>query len=161
MFNQSVKEKMMSKTKRSIEQFLENANERNLKVRGNAEELWLVIDGIRLDHRFNMAQTPLMVRFIEGSNDPTILIPEEVSLKPDADISGTFIEPSDCIKGWSSVFPGLFLDVDGEIIELIFSIAGAIGNLSLYNLVSPESIETANSNEIIAEFDNKNETDNN
>ena len=150
----------MSNTKRSIEQFFANADERNLKVRGSAEELWFVVDGIKLDHRFNMAQTPLMIRFPEGSNDPVILIPEEVSLKPDADILCSFIESSDCIKGWNSIFPGLFLDVDGEVIELLFSIAGVLGNLLLYNLVSPENIETANNNEIIAEIINENETDN-
>lgn len=140
----------MSKTKQSIEQFLVNAQERNLNVKGNAEELWFVVDGIKLDSRFNVPETPVMVRFKENSNDPIILIPEEVSIRPDAAISDKFIESSDYLAGWRSVFSNLFLDVDGEIIELIFSISGVLANLSLYNLVSTESIEMANDNEVIA-----------
>ncbi len=151
----------MSKTKRSIEQFLANAQERNLNVKGNAEELWFVVDGIKLDPRFNLPETPVMVRFKENSNDPVILIPEEVLIRPDAAISDKFIESSDHVEGWRSVFSNLFLDVDGEIIELLFSISGVLANLSLYNLVSPESIEMANGNEVIAEFIDANESDNN
>ncbi len=147
----------MSKTKRSIEQFLVNSQERNLNVKGNAEELWFVVDGIKLDSRFNVPETPVMVRFKENSNDPIILIPEEVSIRPDAAISDKFIESSDYLAGWRSVFSNLFLDVDGEIIELIFSISGVLANLSLYNLVSTESIEMANDNEVIAEFTDINE----
>jgi hypothetical protein len=147
----------MSKTKQSIEQFLVNAQERNLKVRGNAEELWFVIDGIKLDPRFNVPEAPVMVRFKENSNDPIILIPEEVSIRPDAAISDKFIDSSDHIEGWHTVFSNLFLDVDGEIIELLFSISGVLANLSLYNLVSIESIEMANDNEAIAESTDVNE----
>lgn len=146
----------MSKTKQSIEQFLVNAQERNLNVKGNAEEQWFVIDGIKLDPRFNVPETPVMVRFKENSNDPIILVPEEVSIRPDATISDKFIEPSGHIEGWRSVFPNLFLDVDGEIIELLFSISGVLANLSLYNLISPKSIEVANDNEIIAELSGDN-----
>jgi hypothetical protein len=147
----------MSKTKQSIEQFLVNAQERNLKVRGNAEELWFAIDGIKLDPRFNVPETPVMIRFEENSNDPIILIPEEVSIRPDAAISDKFIESSGHIVGWHSVFPDLFLDIDGEIIELVFSVSGVLANLSLYNLVSPESIEMENDKEVI----DANESDNN
>ena len=150
----------MLKTKRSIEQFLVNAQERNLNVKGNAEELWFVVDGIKLDPRFNERETPVMVRFKENSNDPVILIPEEVSIKPDAAISDKFIESCD-VEGWRSVFPNLFLDVDGEIIELLFSISGVLANLSLYNLVSPESIKIQNDKEIITEFVEANEADDN
>jgi len=82
----------MSKTKQSIEQFLVNAQERNLKVRGNSEELWFIVDGIKLDSRFNVPETPVMVRFKENSNDPIILIPEEVSIRPDAAIFDKFID---------------------------------------------------------------------
>ena len=150
----------MSKIKRTIEQFLINAKERNLNVKGNAEELWFVVDAIKLDSRFNVPETPVMIRFKEDSNDPIILIPKEVSIRPDAGISDSFIKSCD-IEGWHSVFPDLFLDVDGEIIELIFSISGVLANLSLYNLVSPENIEMAKGKEVIAEFVDANESDNN
>ncbi|MCK5175131.1 MAG: hypothetical protein KAR47_17180, partial [Planctomycetes bacterium] len=126
----------MSKTKQSIEQFLVNAQKRNLKVRGNTEDLWFAVDGIKLDSRFNVPETSVMIRFKENSNDPIILIPEEVSIRPDTAISDKFIESSSHIEGWHSVFSNLFLDVDGEIIELLFSISGVLANLSLYNLVS-------------------------
>lgn len=149
----------MSKIKQSIEQFLVNAQERNLKVRGNAEELWLAVDGIKLDSRFNVTETPVMIRFKENSNDPVILIPKEVLIRPDATISDEFINQSDEIEDWNSIFSGLFLDVDDEITELIFSISGVLANLSLYNLVSPESIENVNSKEIIAEFSGENESE--
>lgn len=150
----------MSKIKQSIEQFLVNAQERNLKVRGNAEDLWFAIDGIKLDPRFNVPETPVMIRFKENSNDPIILIPEEVSIRPDTAISDKFIGSPDSIEGWHSVFSNLFLDVDGEIIELLFGVSGVLANLSLYNLVSPESIEITNTKEIIAEFTDV-ESDNN
>ena len=151
----------MSKIKQSIEQFLVNAQKRNLKVRGNSEELWFAVAGIKLDSRFNVPETPVMIRFKDNSNDPIILIPKEVSIRPAAAISDKFIDPSDHIEGWRSVFSNLFLDVDGEIIELLFSISGVLANLSLYNLVSTESIEMANDNEVIAKFTNANESDNN
>ena len=151
----------MSKTKQSIEQFLVNAQDRNLNVKGNAEELWFVIDGIKLDSRFNVPETTVMIRFKENSNDPIILIPEEVSIRPDAAISDKFIDSSDDMEGWNSVFSGLFLDVDGEIIELLFSISGVLANLSLYNLVSIENIEIANDEEVIAESINTDESSNN
>ncbi len=151
----------MSKIKRTIEQFLVNAQERDLNVKGNAEELWFVINGIKLDSRFNVPETPVMIRFKENSNDPVILIPEDVSIRPDAAISDKFIDPSGHIEGWHSVFPDLFLDVDGEIIELLFSVSGLLANLSLYNLVSPESIEMIKGDEVAAEFIDANESDNN
>ncbi len=151
----------MSKTKQSIEQFLVNAQERNLKVRGNAEELWFAVDGIKLDSRFNVPETPVMIRFKENSNDPIILIPKEVSIRPDADISDKFIDSSGDMEGWHSVFSGLFLDVDGEIIELLFSISGVLANLSLYNLVSIENIEMKDDEEVIAESIDTDKPDNN
>jgi len=151
----------MSKTKQSIEDFLVNAQERNLKVRGNADELWFAVDGIKLDSRFNVPETPVMIRFKENSNNPIILLPKEVSIRLDAAISDEFLGPSGEIEGWNNVFPNLFLDVDGEITELLFSISGVLANLSLYNLVSPESIENVNSKEIIAEVIGDNESENN
>lgn len=151
----------MSKTKQSIEQFLVNAQERDLNVRGNAEELWFAVDGIKLDSKFNVPKTPVMIRFKEDSNDPIILIPEEVSIRPDAAISDKFIESSDHVAGWHSVFPDLFLDIDGEIIELVFSVSGVLANLSLYNLVSPESIDVIKGDEVATEFVDANESDNN
>ena len=102
-----------------------------------------------------------MIRFKENSNDPIILLPKEVSIRPDTAISDKFINSSDDMEGWNTVFSGLFLDVDGEIIELIFSISGVLANLSLYNLVSPESIEMAKGKEVVAEFVDANESDNN
>ena len=44
----------MAKTKQSIEEFLKNAQERNLKVRGNADELWFAVDGIKLHSRIGI-----------------------------------------------------------------------------------------------------------
>ena len=151
----------MSKTKQSIEQFLVNAQERNLKVKGNVEELWFAVDRIKLDSRFNVPETLVMIRFKENSNDPIILLPKEVSIRPDATISDNFIDSSDDMEGWNSVFSGLFLDVDGEIIELLFSISGVLANLSLYNLVSNESLEISNDKEVIAESIDADESGNN
>lgn len=116
-----------------------------------ADHLWFVIEKLRLDPRFNVPESDVMIKFEKASNNPTILIPKEVSIKPNAGISNDFIVSAMYIAGWKSVFPGIFLDVNGELIELIFSIAGILGNLSLFNLVSPKPIETGG-NEIIAEF---------
>ena len=93
-----------------------------------------------------------MIKFKDDSNNPIILIPEDVSIKPSAAISDSFFDLESPQEGWRCIFPNLFLDVDGEIIELLFSVAGTLGNLSLYNLVSPESIEKPEGVEITAEF---------
>jgi len=153
----------MSSIKQSIEELLVSAQERNFDIKGDAQGLWFVIGKVRLDPRFNVPETPVMIKFEKTSNNPAVLIPEEVSIKPDAGISDSFIESSTYIEGWRCIFPGLFLDVDGEMIELIFGIAGILANLSLYNLVSPENIETAEANEVevVAEFVETDEQDNN
>jgi hypothetical protein len=125
---------------KAIEQFLASAQERNLNVHGNPEKLWFVIDGIKLDPCFNLQETPVMVRFQQDSNEPIVLIPEDVAIRPDAGISDTFFNSWTCIKGWRCIFPGLFLDVNEDVLELVFSVAGILANLSLYNIVSREDI---------------------
>jgi hypothetical protein len=147
----------MSALNRSISQFLATARERNLDVKGNAKELWFTVNGVKLDSRFNVPETQVMIRLRENSLSPLILIPENVTIRPEAGISGEFINSVVYPKGWQCVFPGLFLDVDDELIELLFSVAGVLGNLTLYNLVSPEGIEKPEREEIIAEFVNTHE----
>ena len=154
----------MSKIKRTIEQLLVSARERNIDIKGNAEGLWFVIGKVRLDPRFNVPETSVMIKFEKASNNPAVLIPEEVSIKLNAGISDSFIESSTYIEGWRCIFPGLFLDVDGELIELIFGVAGILANLSLYNLVSPENVEVTEERrvkEVIAEFVDTDKQDNN
>ena len=148
----------MSRIRESIEEFIASAQERSLHVTGNADELWFVVDDIALDSRFSAPTTRVMIRFEEDSNDPQILIPEDVCIDPSAAISDTFIDSASCIEGWHRVFPNLFLDVDGEVVELLFSLAGVLGNLSLYDFVSPESIEKPNEEEFTAEFISTNES---
>ena len=144
----------MSNIKQAIKELLVHAKERNFDIKGDAEGLWFIVEKVRLDPRFNVPETPVMIKFENASNNPAVLIPQDISIKPDAGISDSFIESSTYIEGWQSIFPGLFLDVNGELIELIFSVAGILGNLSLYNLVSPNDIQTIEErkvNEIIVE----------
>lgn len=143
----------MSNLKQSIEDLLKTAQKRNINIRGRSEGLWFIVEKLRLDPRFTMPETDVMIKFETTSYDPVVLIPQDVSLRPDAGISDDFIEASNYIEGWKSIFPGLFLDVNGEMLELVLSVAGILGNLSLFNLVSPEAIEIAR-NEINAEFIN-------
>ncbi len=141
----------MSQIKQSIQDLLTNANNRNVRIRGVAEELCFVVENVKIDTRFTVPESDVMIKFEGNSNDPMILIPHDVSIRPDARITDSFIESTSNVEGWKSVFPGLFLDVNGELIELIFSVTGLLGNLSLYNLVSLESIDLPD-NEIIADF---------
>lgn len=141
----------MLQIKKSIQDLITNANNRKVHVRGDAEELWFVIEGVRVDSRFTVLESDIMIKFENNSNNPTILIPQNVSIRPNAKITDCFIESTSEVEGWKSIFPGLFLDVNGELIELIFSVTGLLGNLSLYNLVSLESINLPD-NEIIANF---------
>jgi hypothetical protein len=122
----------------SIKQFLKMARERNLDVNGSAEEWWFIINGIKLDSRFNVPQTKVMIKIRAELNDAVILIPNDVVIRPDAGISCDFITTT--TAGWNCIFLNTFLDVNGEIIELVFSVAGALANLSLYNLVSKKDI---------------------
>lgn len=127
----------------SIKQFLEMTKERNLDVNGSAEELWFIINGLKLDPCFNVPETRVMIKFRQGFNDTIILIPEDVAIRPDAGISSDFIIPIMDNGEWKCIFPNTFLDVNGEILELVFSVAGALANLSLYNLVSKKNIMPA------------------
>jgi hypothetical protein len=135
---------------KSIEQFLEMARERKFSVSGNATDSCLVINGLKLDSRFNVPETNVMIRFRPESNDAIILLPKDVAIRPDAGLSSEFIEPVDNPEGWNCVFPNTFLNVDGDIFEVVFSVAGALANLSLYNLVSPNPI-TRSANAILVE----------
>ncbi len=150
----------MSNLKQSIEDLLTTAHKRNVNIRGSSEGLWFIVEKLRLDPRFTMPEADIMIKFETTSSDPMILIPQDASVRPDAGISDHFIGSSSYIEGWKQIFPGLFLEVNGELIELIFSVTGILGNLSLYNLVSPEPIELPEK-EVISEFTDDPEKDNN
>jgi len=141
----------MSNLKQSIEDLLTTAHKRNIYIRGSSEGLWFIVEKVRLDPSFTVPESDVMIKFENASHDPMVLIPQDVSLRPDAGIPDDFIEASNYIEGWKSIFPGLFLDVNGEMLELVMCVAGILGNLSLFSLVSPEAIEITG-NEIIAEF---------
>jgi hypothetical protein len=130
----------MKNVTESIEQFLDMARERNLDAKGIARELWFVINELKLDPRFNVPQTKVMFLIHPRSNDALILIPEDVIVRPDASVSCEFITSVRYPAGWKCIFPNTFLNVNGEIIELVFSVAGALANLSLYNLIDPKGI---------------------
>lgn len=131
----------------SIEQFLEMAKERNLKADGSARDLCFTVDGLKLDPCFNVSQTRAMFLIHPRSNDALILIPQDVVVRPDAGVSCEFITSARYPAGWKCIFPNTFLNVNGEIIELVFSVAGALANLSLYNLIKPKA--TARPTEVI------------
>ena len=68
------------------------------------------------------------------------MIPDQVQIKPEAQITDDFIVPIMYPVGWNGIFPGVFLDVNNDIPELVLSVAGALANLSLFNLCSENDI---------------------
>ncbi|HBG28994.1 MAG: hypothetical protein A2Y10_14770 [Planctomycetes bacterium GWF2_41_51] len=123
----------------SIEQFLSMAKERNLDASGNPNNLCFTVNGLKLDQCFNVPQTRVMFIIHPQNKDALILIPEEVAIRSDAKLSCDFISSSRFPVGWKCVFENTFLNI-GNVFELVFSVAGLLANLSLYNLIRKQDV---------------------
>ncbi|MFC1792445.1 hypothetical protein ACFL3Q_02530 [Planctomycetota bacterium] len=79
-----------------------------------------------------------MVKFIEDSKDPIMLVPENLKINPDNGICANFLEKTPYLKGWTSLCPHMFQDIGDEMLEFVACLTGFMANPSLCGLMGCE-----------------------
>ena len=121
-----------------LEVFLNQARENGLDIEGDSNGRWFLINNVKTGESFDTCNTKIMIRFSENSNDPIILVPENLSVKKHSNICPYFIEKTTYISGWKPLCPYMFQDIDDEMLEFIACLMGFMAKPSLCGLMGCE-----------------------
>ncbi|GAG09618.1 unnamed protein product [marine sediment metagenome] len=125
---------------------LTNANKRGLDIEGSAEGCWFLLNNVKAGTPFDKPKTKVMVKFLQGSNDPIILVPENLDLKIRDHTCPHFTERTTYIKGWKSLCPHMFQDIGDEMLQFIACLIGFMAKPSLCGLMGCEGKDGNNDN---------------
>jgi len=131
-------ESEITNKRHSIENLLTTAQQHGFEIEGNSDAQWFLIKDVTLGNCFNEPTTNIMVKFHDDSNDPIILLPENLSINTENGICGNFLEKTPYIKDWKSLCPHMFQDIGDELFEFITCLTGFLANPSLCGLMGCE-----------------------
>lgn|GEM_PF-1915171 len=124
--------------KQLITDLLTAAQQQGIDAEGNPDGQWFLIRNVKLGKPFTKPNTGVMVKFIDGSKDPIILVPESLEIATDSQTCQNFLGKSACIKGWKSLCPHIFQDVGDEFLVFVSCLTGFMVSPSLCGLMGCE-----------------------
>jgi len=113
----------------------------------NPEGRWFLLKNIKAGKPFDKSKTRVMVKFLEASNDPIMLVPENLGIRQRDHICPHFIERTTYIKGWKSLCPHMFQDIGDEMLQFIACLTGFMAKPSLCGLMGCEGKDGNNGNQ--------------
>jgi len=124
--------------KQSIAELLSKAKQIGLAIEGNAEGMWFVIKNLKLGKPFSRPKTKLMIKFIADSNDPVMLVPENLNVRPDPQVCPNLVGTTPCFEGWKPLCPHMFQDVADDLLTFISCLTGFLANPPFCGLMGCE-----------------------
>jgi len=131
-------ERQNTNTKQLIANLLATSSKQGFDIEGSAEGQWFLTKSVKLSKEFNRAKTSILVKFIDDSTDPIILVPEQLEINPDASICGNFLATIPYIKGWKPLCPHMFQDIGDELLAFVGCLTGFLANPALCGLMGCE-----------------------
>ena len=128
-------ETQSSNIRQSIQNLLTTAQQQGLDIEGSADGQWLLIGGVKTGSAFNKPKTSIMVKFIDDSKDPIILVPEGLEIATDSQVCQNFLDKTLYIKGWRTLCPHMFQDVGDELLAFVACLIGFMANPSFCGLL--------------------------
>ncbi len=139
-------EQAQPSTRQSIEKLLKAPHGDCFGIVGKPEAGWLMISRLKLGDEFNKSVCPIIIQFPDDGNDPVILVPEGLEIRPDDKVCPHFIGHDEPAEGWKPLCPHMFQDVGDEMLEFIASLAGLMANPSICGLMGCEGRDTTQQN---------------
>ena len=85
-----------------------------------------------------------MVKFVDNSTDPIILVPEELTLDEETNVCPNFLEQAPYIREWRRLCPYMVRDVSDEMFEFVLCLIGFLGKPSLCGLLGCDCPDITN-----------------
>jgi len=142
-------QKEQTNTRQSIENLLKAPHGDCFGIVGNQDAGWFLISQLKLGDVFifNKPMSCVMVKFVDGSRDPTILVPQLLEMKPDSKVCPNFLGHDESGEAWKPLCPHMFQDVGDEMLEFVTCLAGLMANPSICGLMGCEGRDNVQENE--------------
>ena len=119
----------------ALTDFVNAVKHSSLEIDADPDGQWFLIKNIRTCTSFNKSKTDIMVKFLEGSNNPVILVPEDLTIEKNNGICPIFIANHTFIKGWKNLCPAMFEDIGDEVFEFVACLVGFMAEPLLCGLM--------------------------
>jgi hypothetical protein len=127
----------MDDRKRSIARLLNSATDKSIRIAGDPDGLWFMLEHVRLGRERHKLRTCVMVKFLDA-NKLVILVPDNIDTHCGMDTCQRFFQKCTFIKGWRAICPYIISEVGNDLLELTQRIAGLIVNPHLCGFVGCE-----------------------
>ena len=122
-----MEEKKVNRTQ-LLEQVLKAAQSASVNIESDPKGQWFLLKGIRIGSAFNKLKSDVMVKFKDNSNDPIILLPDNVAIRTSEGTCKYLLDEHTFIKGWRKICPHIICDVGDEFYLFINCLSGLLAN---------------------------------
>jgi molybdopterin/thiamine biosynthesis adenylyltransferase len=113
-----------------LDELLSAALTTSVHIESDPRGKWFLLKSIRIGSAFNKPKSDVMVKFEDKSNDPIILVPDNINIRTNGDVCKYLLDENTFIKGWRKICPHIICDVGDELYLFINCLSGLLANPS-------------------------------
>jgi molybdopterin/thiamine biosynthesis adenylyltransferase len=114
----------------TLNRLLKAAQSTSVNIESDPRGKWFLLKGVRIGSAFNKSKSDVMVKFEDNSNDPIILLPDNITIRSNGDVCKYLLDEYTFIKGWRKICPHIICDVGDELYLFINCLSGLLANPS-------------------------------